>query len=75
MRVTLNKINQALALQSELDDIELVRGQGYFYFTGGNSHQWKEAGVYGTCHLSALTVDQWVDEAKTRYAEHQKDTT
>jgi len=67
-RVTLNSINKALALVPELSGIELVRGKDYFYFAGGNAHEWNEAGVYGTCHLSALSIEQWVDEAKSRHA-------
>lgn len=68
----MNAVNKAMSAIPELSGVELVRGNGYFYFAGGNASEWHEAGVYGTCHLSALSVSQWVDEAKTRYDSNER---
>lgn len=47
-------------------DAELVKGRGYFYFSGPAVDCAKEQGVYGVYRLSELTVSQWVEEARQR---------
>jgi len=52
-------VNKAIA---SLGDIELVKGNGYFYFVG-NSVSVDAGGVY-VYGIKELTLDQWVEEAK-----------
>lgn len=62
MRVTLNKVTEAIRALGGAE--ELVKGNGYFYFAGGNTGSWYSTSVY-TYRLSDLTLDQWIDEYKT----------
>jgi hypothetical protein len=63
MRATINKVNAAVRAKLGTDNIGLVKGNGYFYFDGiGLS--WYRSSVY-TCHLTDLTVEQWVAEAES----------
>lgn len=63
-RVTLKQVNAAL--KAEGIDAELVRGQGYFYFTGKAMDVASEQGVYGVSRLGELSVERWVAEAKAK---------
>jgi hypothetical protein len=56
---TLSQINKAI---SNLGDIELVKGNGYFYFVG-LSVCVHALGVY-VYSVKDLTLQQWVEEAK-----------
>jgi hypothetical protein len=59
MRVTLKTVNDRLA---ELGyDARLEKGDGYFYFSGGEAMDWLDQTVKVPI-LSSLTLDQWVDE-------------
>jgi hypothetical protein len=59
MRVTLKTVNDRLA---ELGyDARLEKGDGYFYFSGGEAMDWLHRTVKVPI-LSSLTLDQWVDE-------------
>jgi hypothetical protein len=59
MRVTLKTVNDRLA---ELGyDARLEKGDGYFYFSGGEAMDWLDRTVKVPI-LSSLTLDQWVDE-------------
>jgi len=61
MRVTLKTVNDRLA---ELGiDARLEKGDGYFYFSGGETTDWLDRTVKVPI-LSSLTLDQWVDEFK-----------
>lgn len=55
-RLTINLINKNLPA-----GYELVRGEGYFYFFGGDSASWEQSGVYVN-RLNDLTLEQWLDE-------------
>jgi hypothetical protein len=55
-RVTIKKVNTALP-----EGYELVKGNGYFYFTGPDCHEWYTSSV-PVCHLNDLTVERWVEE-------------
>ncbi len=55
---TVNKELKRLGFQERL-----VRGNGYFYFFGGNAHMWNEDSVY-VQSADQLTLDQWVEEYK-----------
>lgn len=56
---TLSKINKAI---SNMGDITLIKGYGYFYFIGNNVNV-KASGVYVN-KISDLTLNEWVNEAK-----------
>jgi hypothetical protein len=56
---TLSQINDEI---SNLGDIELVKGKGYFYFIG-LSVCVHAIGVYVNS-VKDLTLQQWVEEAK-----------
>jgi hypothetical protein len=62
-RVTQRAINKALA-DNGFPGVEIVAGNGYFYFSGGDTPLWRSTSVM-TFHLSSLTVEEWVDEARS----------
>ena len=57
--ITLRTVNKAIA---HLGDIELVKGNGYFYFVGEDVNVWAE-GVY-VYRLNELSLERWIEEAK-----------
>ena len=61
-RTTIRRVNEALAAAG-FRGVELVRGNGYFYFSGGDADRWHTTAVY-TDRLTGMTVEQWVDEAR-----------
>lgn len=46
------------------EDIELVKGKGYFYFSGGNAPLWGDTSVC-VYRLTELTLGQWANEYNT----------
>ncbi len=67
-RVTVRRINEAVH-DLGYRGVELVRGRGYYYWSGGISARFSEQGVYGSPHLGALTLRQWVNDFKSRVAD------
>lgn len=66
MRVTINKVNEAIA---ELG-YELVKGNGYFYFYPlDNSKPCLYDSMVYTTRLNDFPVDSWVLELKWKMAE------
>lgn len=63
-RLTLKSIAKALVAEGFPADIELVQGDGYLYFSGGDAHTWYSSSVC-VCRLNHLTLDQWIAEAKS----------
>jgi hypothetical protein len=59
MRVTLDASNHEL--QHLGHDAQLLKGDGYFYFTGAETAPWLDRTVRVST-LSALTLEQWVEE-------------
>jgi len=57
--VTRSQVNKAI---KSLGQIELIKGNGYFYFIG-DSVSVDASGVYVNS-IGQLTLDQWIDEAK-----------
>ena len=57
--ITLRTVNKAIA---HFGDIELVKGNGYFYFVGEDVNVWAE-GVY-VYRLNELSLERWIEEAK-----------
>lgn len=64
MRVTISTINKALAEAGI--NAKLFKAKDYFYFSGPDVEGVFEQGVYGVYRLSSLTVEQWVNEAKSK---------
>lgn len=63
---TLAQLNKALADAGI--DVELVRGKGYYYFSGPAADHMPEQGLYGWGR-EAMTPDRVVAEARTRMAD------
>lgn len=61
MRVTLKAINEAL--NGLVPDVRLAKGDGYFYFTSGETANWLDTTVRVPT-LSSLTLEQWIEEFK-----------
>ncbi len=61
MRVTLKSINDRLAELGHKASLE--KGDGYFFFSGGEAADWLDWTVKVPI-LSTLTLDQWADEFK-----------
>ena len=57
--LTLNKVNKTL--QKYDPEVELVKGNGYFYFCGGDCSDWYTSSVY-VCRLNQLSLDRWIEE-------------
>jgi hypothetical protein len=61
MRVTLKAINEAL--NGLAPGVRLTKGDGYFYFTSGETANWLDTTVRVPT-LSNLTLEQWIEEFK-----------
>ena len=61
MRVTLKAINEAL--NGLAPDVRLAKGDGYFYFTSGETANWLDTTVRVPT-LNNLTLEQWIEEFK-----------
>ena len=59
--MTLAKLNKFLRDNGMPDAIELVKGKGYFYFTGGETVTWHTTTVLVT-RSDALTPTEWLSE-------------
>ena len=59
MRVTVKVINEELAKRAS--GTRLEKGDGYFYFSGGEATEWLDRTV-NAHSLSSLSVDQWMAE-------------
>jgi len=74
MKATLKKINAHLATLTEYgDDIELVKGNGYFYFAVKPSSK----ALYGPesifiCHLNHMTLEDWIRHITFKINEWEK---
>lgn len=66
MRVTINKVNEALRrLPGAGDDAEIVKGNGYWWFAGHTAAGFYSQSVY-TMNLNDLTLEEWVAEYKSK---------
>ena len=61
MRLTVKAIDDELKLLGH--DAQLMEGDGYFYFTSGETTNWLDRTVKVPT-LSSLTLEQWVEEFK-----------
>ena len=59
MRLTLKTLNDEFKRLGH--DVELEKGDGYFYFQSGEAASWLDKTVRVPT-LSSLTLEQWVDE-------------
>ena len=66
MRVTRKAVNKALE-DAGFEGVTIERGDGYWYFWGGEAIGWYDSSVSSPMsvpRLTDLTVDQWVHEAQ-----------
>lgn len=63
MRLTLNKVNAAIAARGGKEI--LVKGNGYFYFADGEAVEWDSGGVY-VYTLNELPLERWIEEWESR---------
>jgi hypothetical protein len=59
VRVTIQSINDALAPLAK--NVHLTKGDGYFYFDGGEAADWLDKTVTVPT-LSSVTLEQWLTE-------------
>jgi hypothetical protein len=59
MRLTVKATNDELKRLGH--DAQLMKGDGYFYFTSGETSNWLDRTVKVPT-LSSLTLEQWVEE-------------
>lgn len=57
--LTLNQINKELSKRNFAE--RLAKGEGYFYFVGGNCPNWIRTCVW-VSRLKDLTLEQWIAE-------------
>ena len=58
-RLSLDTVNREMARLGCAE--RLAKGQGHFYFTGGEADGWVEKSV-GVRTLNSLTLKQWIQE-------------
>ena len=63
IKPTKENINRALHEAGFPDDFEIVKGEGYIYFSGGDAMKWYTSSVM-IPYLYLQTVEQWVRRAK-----------
>jgi hypothetical protein len=61
MRITLKRINAFLHANGMAADVALIKGSGYFYFSGGDTSTWYRSSVMAY-RLSDLSLDGWLAE-------------
>ena len=59
MRLTVKAINDELAKRGH--SVRLEKGDGYFYFSGGDAADWLDRTV-NVPNVSSLTLDRWMNE-------------
>ena len=67
-RLTINAINKAIRALG-YKNVGLYKGRGYFYWSGGIASKFHQQGVYGSLHLSSMTLKQWVNDFKDKVKE------
>lgn len=69
-RSTLKNVNAAIAAAG-FAGYELVKGEGYFYFTGNDAHEFYDSSV-AVYRVSDLTIGGWVDELRRKIEKHNR---
>lgn len=64
--LTLEKVNRAIRAATS-QYVELVKGEGYFYFVYDDGKRYSTASVYINI-LNQFTLEDWIAEAKGFYA-------
>lgn len=60
MRLTIKKINQAV--QEIEQGWELVKGNGYFYWSHPTDLSYLDCASIPVCKVNDLTLDRWIEE-------------
>ena len=66
--MTLRSVTKELRKASGDPKVELVRGRGYFYFSGGVADRFFSQSVY-VYRLRSLSVEQWVEQLMIKIKE------
>lgn len=64
--LTIKKVNNEIQAETS-QYVELVKGQGYFYFIFDDGKRYSTASVYVNS-INQLTLSSWLYEAKNFYA-------
>jgi len=64
VRLTIKKVNKAI--QEIEAGWELVKGNGYFYWVHDTDMSYLDMESIGVYQLNFLTLDEWIEEFKTR---------
>ena len=59
MRLNLKAVNDELSRLGQ--KVQLSKGDGYFYFGGGEAEDWLDRTV-GVRTINSLTLKQWIEE-------------
>lgn len=62
-RATVPAVNKALKAQGFQAEVELVKGDGYLYFTYDNGKRFDTHSVY-VPRVTDLSFDRWMEEAR-----------
>ena len=68
MRLTLRRINEALA-EGGYREI-LVKGRGAYYFVGGEAPSWPRTKIEVRCLNRLASIQQWIN-ARNELANHE----
>lgn len=69
-RVTLAAVNAAIKAAGGGE--QLFKGDDYFYFGEGTAESWRNGTMVMIPRLNDWTIEQWLDEWKTRFNEHKE---
>ena len=61
-RLTYKAVNKALQGRPGWAGEELVRGEGYLYFTEGKADQWHDGCSIPVCYLSHTTLESILED-------------
>ena len=65
MRLTTKAVSKAVRALG-YKNVRLVRGKGYYYWTGGIASRFYEQGVYGINRLNDMSLKRWVNDFRDR---------
>jgi hypothetical protein len=69
--LTFKKVNKELAKHPKWAGEELVQGEGYLYFVGGNSDMWYTSNI-AVCKLNHTTLESIVQDFEQFVKEYEE---
>jgi len=67
-KLTLKQVTEYIREKTKDTEVELCKGESYFYFFGGRADEFFEQGVYVN-KLSALSLDDWLRQYQGKLKE------